>query len=154
MKYVDTVSIDESRLDREWAGQPARYQEMAEHCAAAETLVDQLKDQLDVIEAEEESRIRKEFDDLKEAQVKAKVILSPKVIVTKEKLVKAKNEMRLIQGAVKAMDHRKKALENLVQLHLSAYHSEPRNANAKQAVEKMRNDQIADNLRPRGSRRN
>ncbi len=160
MNYRQAMMIDEANLDREWAGQADRYMEFAEHAAAASKLVDELKDRLGVMEAEAESSIRERNDDMKEAAVKAAVLLNRDVQAMKQTLNAAKKELSLVRGAVDAMDHRKKALENLVQLHLSNYRSSPR-IRDEQSREAFRttsadkqNDAVANAMQPRRGRRN
>jgi hypothetical protein len=158
MNYRDAMSIDESRLDREWAGQASTYMELVEHSAAASKVVDELKDRLGVIEADTEERIRRVNDDMKEAAIKAAILLAPAVKDAKAKLNAARHELVLVRGAVDAMDHRKKALENLVQLHLANYRSEPRaKGDTRDVVRKMVDDgqskAIVDRLNPGPTRR-
>lgn len=160
MDYRQAMMIDEANLDREWAGQADRYMEFAEHAAAASALVDELKDRLGVEEAEAEERIRNSNDDMKEAAVKAAVLLDRRVRDAKAKLNATKKELALVRGAVDAMDHRKRALENLVQLHLSNYRSTPRirDEGAREAFRTTsadtQNKAVAEAMQPRRGRRN
>jgi hypothetical protein len=153
MDYRNTMAIDETRLDREWAGQASRYMEFAEHSAAASALVDELKDRLSVMEAEVADSIRNSSEKVTEGRIREAVLLDADVREATRKLNAAKKEYALVRGAVDAMEHRKKALENLVQLHLANYRSEPRaTTDVRQGMENSQAKAVADRMQPRSRR--
>lgn len=123
--------IDPHALDREWVAQPRMYYEWAARLADARRDADLAKQELDVVEAETELDVRDnpgdyDLDKVTEATVKAVVAQAPKRIAAAKAVTEAKHRADVLAAAVSALDHRKKALEKLVELHLANYYSEPR----------------------------
>jgi hypothetical protein len=118
MNYNELMSIDEGRLDAEWAGQACRFMEFVEAEAEANRQVDALKEKQDTVEAGRALIIRKEYEDtsrkLTEASLSQLLVQDAEVHAVKEELRQAVYQQDMVNGARKAMEHRKAALENLV----------------------------------------
>ena len=125
------IEIDRYRLDDEWVGQPELYWEYATAAVEARAVWEQAKARLDVVKAEFDIEIRTNPDDYDLPKVTETVIAST---ITTQKPVKdavkavivAKEKLGYLEAAVTALDHRKKALEKLVELDARNYFSEPR----------------------------
>jgi hypothetical protein len=130
----ETTSVfrpDPNRLDEEWQAQPELYHEAAVRLAEARNQYDMAKFDKDVVEAELDEEVRSYphrfgLEKLTEPGLKQAIIRSQVFCKACRRLIKAKHAMDKRQADVDALDHRKKALENLVQLRLADYFSEPR----------------------------
>ncbi len=131
MKEPDIFDLDKDALDEEWIAQPRLYHEHAEKLADARTEWERNKSNLEVVEAELDKDIRLnpskyELEKITEPVVEKTIALQSRHQKAKRATTDAKHKVDLIQAVVDALDHRKKALENLVQLRLANYFSEPR----------------------------
>lgn len=128
---MSIFNIDKSALDEEWSGQPELYNEYAVKLANAKRNLEFRKSQLNVIKAKVALDIRRNPSDYGIPRVTDKIVESlvtvdPKVQKVARLLAKAHHSVDIIQAAVTALDHRKKALEGLVSLHGQNYFSTPR----------------------------
>ncbi len=127
----DDLNIDKFSLDIEWEKQSQLYLKYSEMLAEYETRRDKLKDLIEVEKAEIEKEIR-EFPEeygLKakptEGSIKAVVSTDKKIKKMKKKYFQFIKQSKIWGALVKSLDHKKKALENLTQLHLAGYYSTP-----------------------------
>jgi hypothetical protein len=125
------IDIDRYRLDDEWIGQAKQYLTHSEKLAEARLWFDTAKTELDLIKAELDQKIRDDpvqfgLPKVTETAVQNAVLLQPEHKAAAEKLNRSRYEMGVIQAAVDALEHRKRALENLVQLHGMQYFAEPK----------------------------
>lgn len=137
----DFFLIDENELDREWIEQPKMYYRYAVRLADARRTHDQRKTEVDIAYAEAALRIRNnpgkyDLEKITDASVKEAIIRDDEYQSALEALNNARHEMDVLDAAVKALDHRKRALENLVELHGQNYFSTPR-APSKEASESL-----------------
>lgn len=123
-------TIDIGALDTEWLEQPKLYHKWAGKLAEARLREDEAKQRLELIKANLDKQIREDpdgFELLKitEASVAATILKQPE----HKKAQKAVNQCRyitnMVQAAVSTLDHRRRALENLVMLHGRDYFSKP-----------------------------
>ena len=78
------------------------------------------------------------LDKITEGAIKQAMPLQPEYQHALELLHEAKYHTAIVQAAVTALDHRKKALEKLVDLFLSGYYSQPKaNANSREQMEQV-----------------
>lgn len=125
------LDIDPLRLDEEWLGQPKQRQTFGELHADAQLELDTAKANLSVAEAEADRDIREcpsdyGIDKLSEARVSATVTLHPAVKVAVKKLNEARHKVNVLQAAVDGLEHRKRALTQLVELHGQDYFATPK----------------------------
>lgn len=129
--WIDFVRINQNELDREWIGQPQKYMEIAEKTVDARAEADALKLRLEELQSRVDIAIRKNpakygLDKITEGGVLSAIKRHPKFIQVSEKLLDAKKHLGLYEQVLSALDHRKKALENLVFLHGQSYFAKPR----------------------------
>jgi hypothetical protein len=126
--YKNDILIDENALDLEWSKQPYTYQKYAEKAALLEADVRRAKDSLELIYAETDEKVRASFCDKKstEAMVKAGILQDASYQSVQKKLVDTLQEKGTFDAVAQSFEHKKKALEKLVDLHLSGYSSSPR----------------------------
>ncbi len=129
MGIKDDVNVNRFRLDEECEKQAAIYHNYAEALADARTATDAAKDLLSLDLAEEEIRIRAEFEangtKATEASVKAALETQEKIKASRKQLREAQARQYEAEAAVKAMEHRKSELDNLTTLFSRAYFSLP-----------------------------
>jgi hypothetical protein len=130
-EQVDFLGIDEGELHREWLRQPGLYAKYAKKLAKAKLEADRAHSRMLVKYTESERLIRNDpgaygLRKLTEPAVKAAVQVHPMY----RKAVRAHNEAKynvgIVDAYVTALEHRKRALENLVSLWLGDYFSTPR----------------------------
>lgn len=128
----DFFNLDPHRLDEEWVEQPRHYHRHAEQLAQAEKDFEYDKTQLKLTEAEVELAVRKRpekyglAEKTTEAVIKAAVATHSRVRLAHQAVLESGHRVDLLKAAVRTLEHRKAALENLVQLHLAGYYSAPR----------------------------
>jgi hypothetical protein len=125
------IEIDISRLDEEWVKHPKMVQKCATFVADAKQRHSEAKAQLEIGEAEIKQEIRR--DPAKFGIEKSTEGQFNEVMTTQEqyrkllnKVNKAKYHVDILDGLMVALDHRKRALENLVSLHGQSYFSVPK----------------------------
>lgn len=126
----DFFHLDEYALDTEWVRQPALYFEYAKKLADARAELEQARSARDVVSAEIDRDIRDDpakfgLQKITESAVEKAIILHSRYDQANQRVMKCKHEMDLIQAAVDALEHRKKALESLVYLQGQNYFSKP-----------------------------
>ena len=135
--YMKELAIDLHRLEEEWAMQPQLYMKYSELAAQAQLDRDKAKERLDVVRAEIDDKIRTEpliygapvdkSGNLKltEAWISGTIILQPEYKTASDAISQENYKMNIFKAAVSAFDHRKKALENEVNLWSGGYWSAP-----------------------------
>ncbi len=125
------VDIDDLALDKEWVSQPTQVLRWTEELARARKAADAAKNKLEVVHAELDREIRQVPDNFGLSKV-TETVVAETIILQEEhqdalsELADAKYELNMVQAAVTALDHKRKALEGLVNLHAMQYHAEPR----------------------------
>lgn len=142
----DFHEINIHKLEEEWHLQPKMFRLYADRVAEARYKHETAKTDKEIAEAELE-RVTAKLDRLvrsspedyglsgktTEASIHNVIILQKKyhiaqlaVFEAQRKINEAKHELDIADVAVKTLDHRKAALEDLVRLRLASYYSEPR----------------------------
>lgn len=125
------VEIDRYRLDDEWVAQPELYREHAMAAVEARRIWEQAKARLEVVKAEFYIEIKRDPDayelpKITEAVIAAAVVLQEPVRAAVKAVIKAKESLGYLEAALTSLEHRKMALQKLVELHSTSYYSEPR----------------------------
>ena len=128
---TDYFDLDENRLDQEWLNQPRLYFQHATLLASARKELERAKAKENLVAAEVELDVRKRpehygIDKVTEGVVSSTVTVQARYQSAKQELLNAQHEVRVHEVDVATLDHRKKALENMVQLQMANYYSEPR----------------------------
>lgn len=129
--YEEDLAIDPAILDEEWLRHPQLFMQYSEELANAIEERDYAKDRLDVKKAELDADIRKDPDEygiskVTEAVVAGTVAIEIAEATETDEFRAANKRVALLQGAVRAFEHRKKALENLVQLNIAGFFAGPK----------------------------
>jgi hypothetical protein len=122
---------DRNRLDEEWTEQPAMRHRYGVELADAKRELSRAKAELEITAAELDNEIRESPDDfglskVTEAAIKAAIPSNPRYKKFREKLINAEYLVDVLVATVAAIEHRRKALEDLVRLWLGDYFSAPR----------------------------
>lgn len=147
---ITFFDLDPNHLDDEWLSQPKIYYEQAVRLAdaraeheKAKSAHDVAKNDRDDVAAELDLKIRKDpitygLEKVTEPAIDKCVRLQPEfkegtkeIYRSKDRINKAAAEVGQLEALVSALDHRKKALEKLVELWMANYFSmpkEPKNA--------------------------
>lgn len=124
-------SIDEDQLDKEWLGQPELANQIGRELADATLNLEQAKVDLDLVTAELSSAIRENpqdygLDKITEKAVESAILQCRRYTKQQKELLRCKHTVDLLRAASNACEHRKKALEKLVDLWSQSYFSSPR----------------------------
>lgn len=125
------IEIDHNALDLEWIEQPKNFLLISTELADEKKLLEKLKLRADVTESEVAKNVRDNPDKyglskVTEAGIKSAVAGSDEMKKALQRIIDKKHDVDILQSAVTAMDHRKRALENLVTLHGQQYFSSPK----------------------------
>lgn len=132
MSYENDLKIDEHRLEKEWLKQPALYMQYAEKAALADSKAKRAKENVETIKAERSAYYRKKHSDegekFTENSISVEVQTDTECIDAVSEYITAMEHAAVLSAAVKAFEHKKAALENLVRLTLAGYYSQPTEA--------------------------
>ena len=130
LHYEQDVSSDETALDVEWLQQPNLMYKYAKHQAETKKAMEEAKERLDFLKAKLEMDIRANPGDyglskVTESAIASTVLLQPEYQEASKKYVEARYENDVAAAAVRAIDQKKTALENLVKLLSVSYFAGP-----------------------------
>lgn len=132
MGYKEDIQIDIDQLDQEWIKQASLYQYYAKQEATALYERDQLVDALALMQAKLDGDIRLNFgahgfeSKPTETAILNSIKQNPIYTEANSLVMKATCKAKIIGSAVRAFDHKKKALEKLTDLYLSGYWAAPK----------------------------
>ena len=131
MNYEQDITIDDSALDIEWLEQPRLFMKYARHSAEASRDLDKAKENLDIVKAEIDLKIRSNpekygLEKVTETAIQNTILTNKQYQETNQAMLDARYEAEMAKGAVRAMEQRKDALENLVRLHGQQYFAGPK----------------------------
>ena len=130
LNYEQDVSIDETALDVEWLQQANLMYKYARYQAETKKAMDEAKERLDFIKAKLEMDIRVNPENyglskVTESAVASTILLQPEYQEASKKYIEARYENDVASAAVRAIDQKKTALENLVKLLSVSYFAGP-----------------------------
>lgn len=137
------IRVNPDCLDREWVNQPSLFFKYASLLAEAREEFERAKNSFELVRAELDQKVRSDpprygIHKLTEAAVSAVVPTLGEYQKAREELLAAKHKVDILEAVVTAMEHRKKALEKLVDLYLAGYFSYPRSSDvSSEGVEDM-----------------
>ena len=130
LNYERDVSIDETALDVEWLQQADLMYKYARYQAETKKAMDEAKERLDFIKAKLEMDIRTNpesygLSKVTESAIASTILLQSEYQEASKKYIEAKYENDVAVAAVRAIDQKKTALENLVKLLSVSYFAGP-----------------------------
>lgn len=125
------VSVDKHRLDAELEVQARYVMRYALLLADAEEDYELAVQGRKTVDAELDREVRLNPDrfgivKVTEKAVEVAVLLDPRYKEAHRKEVEAQHALTVLKNAIKALDHRKSVVENLVQLHFAGYFARPK----------------------------
>jgi hypothetical protein len=129
-KFKTDVEINPDTLDVEWCKQASLFGEYGMEQAAARARLDTAKERLDVKVAGLGLKIRSNpatfgLDKVTEGSIQSVILLDTECAKLRGDVVTAQYELEMTGVAVRTMDHKKAALENLVRLQGQSYFAGP-----------------------------
>lgn len=121
--------IDEFDLVNEWKKQPKFFLHYAEQLADARRDFEQVKAEREIVRAETDREIRKDpkkfgLEKITETVIENTITLNVTYQRINSKWLETKGKVDTLQAIVDGLDHRKRALEKIVDLFLSGYYAE------------------------------
>lgn len=131
LNYEKDICIDEKALDIEWLEQAELMRRYASHLAKTGKGMDLAKEKLEIGRANIELSIRKEperygISKITESAVQSTILLQEEYQKLSQEYIEAKYENNIALAAVRALDQKKMALENLVKLLQASYFAAPK----------------------------
>jgi len=139
-EFESDLFIDKFSLDQECVDQPTLYAKYGELHADAIQERDFVKESLDIKKAELYRKIRENptkygCNEKPTESAVSNIITEDRSIQDLSEELREKNHQVNVLGVAReAFVHRKKSLENLVELYLTSYFSQPRTTNQKENV--------------------
>lgn len=140
--------ISANHLDREWLRQSELVYSNCMKLAEAKQELDEAKANLEIVEAECDRDIRLHpsrygMEKTSEPRIRNAVVLTKQYQAANKEVIEAKHEVDVLTAAVNALDHKKRALENLVHLYHMAYFGDPKvDDDAQETLKESRRDRI------------
>ncbi len=130
LNYEEDVRIDPDALDIEWLRQAELMLLYTRHSANTKKELDDAKERLEVGKARIEMDIRKNpsaygLEKITEGAIQSTIILQKELLDLSQKFAEARYENDVAIAAVRAIDQKKSALENLVRLLGASYFAGP-----------------------------
>lgn len=149
LDFEKDISINKYRLDEECLSHAGIYARYLSAQADADTAVSRAKDNLELVKSERYDVIKAGFD---KKGVKTTIPMLDKALASDEEVVEAKNTLRKAEDvlakltvAVKAFEHRRSELDNLVKLYCAGYYSMP--AGNESGSRQTANEQVSKDMR-------
>ena len=136
------LEIDLNKLEEEWVEHVNRYHKAAVRLADAHADLAEEKVCSEITEAEVDREVRDNpskygIDRVTDTAIKSVVNVDDRVVEQKRKTNKAKHRVDICKADVDAMEHKKRALEKLVDLWRDDYWSTPRETQNNQGKKSM-----------------
>lgn len=150
LDFEKDISINKYRLDEECLSHAGIYARYLSAQADADTAVSVAKDNLGLVKAERYDAIKAGFE---KKGVKTTIPMLDKAVDSDEEVVKAKNKLREAENvlakltvAVKAFEHRRSELDNLVKLYCAGYFSTPSSSGVKNNINEQTSNAVRKSL--------
>jgi ethanolamine utilization cobalamin adenosyltransferase len=130
MDYQNDIRIDENALDVEWLQQASLTFEYGLYQAKCKKICDKKKEALDLVRADLDKAIRKSpekygIEKVTETAVSSAILQQEEYQEANYELIDARYELDIASGALRALQDKKSALENLVKLQAQNYFAGP-----------------------------
>ena len=130
-RKMSIVAIDKGQLDEEWVKQPTRYLRYAMDAADAYEKFTEAKAILEAVKAEIDRKIRANpesygLEKITESVITTMIPGTSEYLSGLKIVRRAKHKYDILQAVVSALEHKKRALEKLCDLHSQSYFSTPR----------------------------
>jgi hypothetical protein len=141
--YNPALEIDFLALEDNWKEQPLEYMKVSQKFVDATAVRDELKLELEELIASKDSEARVALAEnngrVTEAMVSNYIINDEEVQAIKRRLLAATKDVNTFSAEKNAFEHRKKALECLVQLYATSYFTQQ---TENKSVEALSNEKV------------
>jgi hypothetical protein len=125
--YKEDLKFDKYSLDEEWERQPSLYMKWGEREADAQEEKDKAERALSIIKSEMDAKIRSNpekyrIEKISESAINYAVLNSKEYREAELIFIEAKKKARLLNHAVVAFDHKKRALTKESDLWINGYY--------------------------------
>jgi hypothetical protein len=122
--------FDKFNLDEEWVKQPRLYYDAAVELADARAAYERLRTLKEVTAAEIDAEVRRDpktfgLDKVTEGSVEKAVVRDARYAKVCSDIIDAKHHVDICQAKVDTLDHRKHALQDVVDLQNAGYFARP-----------------------------
>ena len=129
--YTNDIEISPDSLDTEWLLQPQLMLKYGETVAEARRSVDYAKERSEIKRAELDKDIRTYpekygISKITESAIQGTIILDSEYTELNINFIESKYELEVLLAAIRAIEQKKTALENLVKLHGQMYFAGPK----------------------------
>lgn len=130
LDYEKDIQIDPEALDVEWLNQAELMRKYSKHAADMKYQMDNLKERMEWTKAEVEMKIRSTPEayglvKVTESAIQSTLLLEPDYTKVQGEYNESRYEYDVAMAAVRAVDQKKNALENLVKLLSLSYFAGP-----------------------------
>ena len=146
--------LDMNRLEEEWVRQAERMYELCMDLADAQKALTEAENSLELVKGELDKEVRLHpatygIDKLTEPRVKAAIVAHKSHLTAERTVVEAAYDVARLKAGVTALEHKKRALEALVDLYGMGYFAQPHapTPEGRRAIEARTKDAA---LTPRG----
>ncbi|MDR2170706.1 MAG: hypothetical protein LBP59_11235 [Planctomycetaceae bacterium] len=127
--------IDSDNLAEEWVNHPQRVYNYTAKAANARMRYEEAKRQEEVLRADTSLEIRKNPESygltkVTEGLIEAALLADDAVKAAAQHVIRCKYDLDIVTAAINALESKKKGLECLVQLHVTAYYAAPNDKSA------------------------
>jgi hypothetical protein len=131
--HENPLEVKTEVLDQEWVRQPELYYEYAVRLADARLALKQSQQELEVTKAELDTAIRSSpanygLNKVTEGAIESTILLQDEYQLALKAVHKAQHKVDILSAYCTSLEHKKRALEKLVDLHLSSYFASPKGA--------------------------
>jgi hypothetical protein len=147
---VSIIHINEHELDKECVRLPAQFHQAAWQAGETARDIEEVRAELHVKQAEVNLAIRNSppdkfgLDKFSEASIKEIACMDPKIRALEKKIRDLEYKHAMEKVLVTAMDYKKRALSNLVDLHAAGWFAQVRPSGAgKQTLDQISRQRIA-----------
>lgn len=157
--FKELMNIDQMALDQEWLHQPGLFMRYASELSEASRDCDKQKEKLETVKSElmlDISKDPEKYGLQKTTQALMDATLQTMEDYQKEvqEYIDKKYEKDMLLNAVRALEQRKSALENLVKLHGQNYFSSPVSSEEhREKIQELKKNFTSDIIKERRRRR-
>ena len=131
-RLAEFFDIDKHALDKEWEDQPGNYFNIAADLEEANADTDAAKARIDVVYADLDGEIREDPEAFgfegkpTEPSIKACILGQDRYKKAVEVYNARRHAAGMLGAAVRAMEHKKRAIEKLTDLYIAGYFADPK----------------------------
>lgn len=141
------LTLDPYSLDKHWVEHPANVLYFTTAAVDAERVLAQLKLKKDILVANLDAELRNNSSErVTEAVLRNYVVRQDSYQEIEDEIIEAEYEVNMLKAAVRSLEHMRKGLEKLVDLHMINWFSEPRSPIGADLVQEQVHEKLRKSL--------